>query len=150
MTTLLPPKFGPVRRTVRARNIDARADRVGAGVRGRAKRPSLQARVRRIAGVVRGQTHAVDLCKKIIGTIGRRANLFEARRPGTHGRTQDQQRIGTGIAREADGEEAHRCRDWRRAAWRGICNRCGIAWTRMCGVHGRQWTLRDRSRMSSA
>ena len=138
MTTLLPPKFGPYGGQFVPETLMPALIELEAGIRGRAKRPSLQARVRRIAGIVRGQTHAVDLCKKIIGTIGRRANLFEARRPGAHGRAQDQQRVGTGIAREADGEEAHRCRDGRRSAWRGICNRRGVAWTRMCGVHGRR------------
>ena len=87
MTTLLPPKFGPyggqfVPETLMPALIELEQAFVDAQ-----KDPAFQTRVRRIAGVVRGQTHTVDLCKKIIGKIGRRANLFEARRSGTYGRT---------------------------------------------------------------
>ena len=73
---------------------------------------------------------------RLTADAGGGAGVPQARGPRAHGRTQDQQRVGAGPARETDGQASCGGRDGRRSAWRrnghGVC----AHGARVRGLHG--------------
>jgi tryptophan synthase beta chain len=90
-------------------------------------------------------TYAKRLSEKLGG-----AQIYLKREDLAHtGAHKINNALGQALAREADGEETHRRRDGRRAAWSRIGNGAALLGIE-CVVYMGVWTLRGRSRMCSA
>ena len=99
--------------------------------------PAFQAAVRLLRQELCRPPHAAVLRRKDDARTRRRADLSQARRPGPHGRAQDQQRARADSARQAHEQAAHHRRDRRGPARRRHGDRLRPVRLPVRRLHGR-------------
>ena len=133
-----PP--GPVRRVrrpVRARDLDGRAQSAGRGVREGQGRSRVSGQAERLLEALRRPALAA-VPRRAADRVRRRCrDLPQARGPEPHRRPQDQQRDRPGDAGPADGQDARDRRDRRGPARRGHGDGLRPVRPGVHGLHGR-------------